>query len=237
MGPSDDLPGREGNLVYPAVSGLVYLPTKEGISYKIKYVYPDVSTSLCFKCIDSKVPQERREVLEKVYASYRTETFFKAYQESERGKLVDCKESKWSEFYDRFKDGLSKLEKDCLFCGDNIENGNPFFIGRVIDKVSSSKNLTFGVNYSCSNMKMGSTFFRICFDDLRKNFPRVFENLSFSLSGEKNLNFSTKQNEIYIDKELEEAYERETGKKFDEVVRALIQGSDNLLIVRESKDE
>ena len=244
MGPGKILPGREGTMVHPVVMALAYLPTKDGVSYKSAYLRARENASLCFRCIDNKLPPERREALKKIYTAYEEETRFGALQEEQKGKWQGPDEPRhWLKAYKKFKRSLGKLEKGCLFCSSDVQTGKPFFNARVIDRVYSGKHLsgftipdlTLGHNYSCSNLREGQTSFKVCFDDFRINFPNTFAMLSYLLTGEENPDVEPVRDTLYLSPEFEEAFERETGKSMDEGLRKFLEGIGDIRIIRRER--
>lgn len=246
MGPSESFPGREGVMVHPIVMALAYLPTSQGLSYQASYLWASQNLSLCFSCIEEKLPEERKSSLIKVYQAYEDETRLGEIKDQLVGRWVGAREARpWSEAYDKAEASFNALEKECLFCGANVRNGKPYFTAKVIDRVYSRKNLS-GIpipgisgmsNYSWSNMKKGRTFVNFCFDDFRQHFFPLFEGLSHTLTGNRNPNLKPGMNEIYLSPEFEQAFEGQTGKSIDKAIRELSEGTENLRIIRREKEE
>jgi hypothetical protein len=149
---------------------------------------------------------------------------FRMVEKEQEGRWIDNNGSKrWVDAYDKFKALSEKLTQNCIFCDSDAKNGRPFFKANVIDRVYSSQHLgglffSGNGNYSWSNMKTGSTGFRVCFDDFRKHFPRTFEQFSYNMLGEKNPNLKHRQSELFIDPGVEQAIFEETGKPIDELL-------------------
>ena len=186
LGPSKTLPGREGTMVYPSVISLIYLPEKEG-AYTARYLESQCNRSLCFRCISDKLPQERHNGLNLIYEIYEAETELRKIEKGESGLWIGVGKTGWSDAYKRFEEKLKKIDdSECLFCNKDVKNGKPFFTAMVIERAYSQQHLSglFAfTNYSWTNFKVGSTQFRFCFEDFRKNFPRNFEQLSYDMQG------------------------------------------------------
>jgi len=250
LGPSEDFPGREGTMVHPNLLSLVYtIPKKqdEKPGYVMKYLPIEISTSLCFECIEGQIQAEKRETLLKpIYDCYKAETYWRMVEEQQKGKWCDSSDSRlWIDKHNQFQEKLKALKRTCVFCDSNVKNGFPFFRARVIDKVYSSQHLS-GVfqftNYSFSDMKTGMTNFLICFDDMQSHFPKCFKLLSYSLvGGQRNdPDFKPGPNELYISSEFEKAFESETGKSIDDITKEMIldnKGISNIRIIRKSREK
>lgn len=240
MGPSETLPGREGAMVHPVVPSLIYVPSQKRIDYKLSYIFTPANRSLCFECIENKLPNENKQtVLRGIYDCYEAEMEHKKIDESIKGQLIsvgDPLNVKEMEALKKCDELSKKVTPDCIFCSGNVRNGKPFFLAATIDRVYSSKNLTLGTNYSWSDMKTGYTSFRICFDDFRKHFPRCFEQLSYDMLEERNPNIDMGPSEFYISPEFEKALKEETGKTIDDFVNEFAKkGIKNLRVIRKSK--
>ena len=56
--PSEEFPGREGFLVYPVVTALIYAVDKDGgIKYRLGNVESKNNKSLCFGCVEKRLPE------------------------------------------------------------------------------------------------------------------------------------------------------------------------------------
>ena len=221
LGPGTQLPGREGTIVYPVLQSLIYLPTQEGIGYKIGYLVAPNGIALCFKCVEGELLKERRvTAIEPIYDCYETEMNFRMVKKEQERRWSDATDSKrWLSAYNKFKTLSKKLTRNCIFCDSDVKSGRPFFIANAIDRIYSSQHLS-GIfvlnNYSWSDIKTGLTKFRVCFDDFRKHFPRTFEQLSYDTLGEKNPNLKQRQSELIIDPSFEKKLFEETGKTVEE---------------------
>ena len=236
MGPSEALPGREGTFVQPHVKSLVYIPS-ETLKYKIVYLQSQESRSLCFNCIDSKLPEQRKPVLKAIYDCYESETEFQEAEQAvlkvqeEKGMISfnDPLMDKKFEAYEFFIKMQKKVSRECIFCGNTPENGKPFFTAVAIDRAYSRQQLS-GLfvhdNYSFTNIRTGRTNFRICFDDFSSYFPNSFKQLSCDLIGEENP--ARQSNELYISKEFEEAVEA-AGESIDD----LVSNFPGVIVIRE----
>jgi len=236
MRPSESLPGREGVFVKPVLMSLVYLSDKEG-EYDLSYLATPAGMSLCFECIEGKLPEGRMPALKSVYEAYEAETASREIEEEQKGRWVAGKELGLKLDADkRLEKRLKTLERDCLFCDTDVENGLPFFLGNVLDKVYSEQHLTFGANYSWSENETGSTGFRMCFNDFRQHFPKLFEEFSYMLRGKPNPNLKLPPSTLNISPEFEEALERD-GKSIDEWINELAKKGnvDNLMIIRRER--
>jgi hypothetical protein len=231
MSPSEEFPGREGTLVHPNLLSFMFLPKKdEKTRFKTGYTESDCNRSLCFECIESTLPKSKKKNLLAVYNVYQAEINFnekeEAYNQRFTGKLVNINNHlalEKDELYENFRKLRKELQEGCLFCNKNVENGNPFFVARVIDKVYSKQHLSglsfIGTNYSWSNIRTGHTDFRICFEDFEKKFPSTFEQLSYDLIGERNPNFKP-EHTLYLDPSIEIAAIKE-GLNLDDWVKKL----------------
>jgi len=239
MGPSEELPGREGTLVTPVLTSLVYLPLGGGSpSYETAYLAAPQNASLCFECIETAIPRERKEKLREIYDVCGLETAYRMIEESQKGRFVGGRELiRVVEAEKRFSESLDALEEGCLFCGENVRDGNPFFVSRVIDRVYSVNHLS-GVfqfnNYSFSNLRQGRTSFGFCFNDFRTHFPKVFEYLSCLMLGKPIPGRNAQPNELYIGSGVAEAIEGKTGMSFDEFLDRQVtgRGLDGIKIIR-----
>jgi len=231
--PGEELPGREGTLVYPNLQALIYLPEN---SYKIAYLQSKHNRSLCFACIEGKLPEQRKGILKAVYDCYEAETNSERIEEEQKGKWISGPEhSKYADALRKFVEKKKTLISECLFCGNDVKNGKPFFTAVVIDRVKSTKHKSIYGSYSWSNLETGSTYLRICFDHFKEYFPRSFKQLSYDMLGEENPNFNHAQNELYISPSFEKALEKE-GKSIDELIDDLAKGgAGNLKVIREEK--
>lgn len=244
LGPTNELPGREGVMVHPVVMALAYLPTKEEISYQLSPILASQNSALCFECLEKKLPQPRHHKLQQAYNLFTVETSYNRAKHAAKGKVFqtgDLALESISQLREVFIRQLDLREKTCLFCKEEVNKGKPFFIANSIDKAYSEKNLS-GIsfppqNYSWSNMEEGVKLFQICFDDFRANFQKTFEQLSYSLTGNKNPNLKLKPNEIYISPEAEQAMEAETGKTLDKFIDEEVKKGtfENIRIIRREK--
>lgn len=239
MKPSQTFPGREGTLVYPVVHSIVYVPMDGGTSYELTYLKAPDNLAVCFECFEKGIGEKESSVLKSIYKAYELENDFEIFEEERKLRGLDSNGMEsWSKAFNEYKKASDAIRPGCLFCGDDVRNGNPFFIAMVINKVYSSKHLTFGTNYSWSNMKEGMTGFEICFEDFRKQLPRTFEQLSYSMLGRRNPSQKIEPGELYVSPEVEKAFEQETGETFDDFIdRMMKDGIDNLRIVRRKKSE
>jgi hypothetical protein len=236
LGPSKSLPGREGVIIHPIVPSFLFLPTEKGISYEIGYLYSDMRSNLCFECIEKKIPKERKDLLSKVYESHEIETYFRMINYSQQGRWNNSKDGEEGlKAYNEHQESLKKLEKNCLFSGNSPDNGNPFFVGKIIEKAYSSRYLSglpmLGeMNYSWSNYKEGSTYINFCFEDFQTNFPKSFRDLSYGLLKKKDPDLKAKPNEVYISPRFESALEKEGGKSVDKFIEELNEKSGNNIV-------
>jgi len=240
LGPSNELPGREGAMVHPVVMALAYLPTKEGLSYQLSPLFASQNSALCFECIEKKLPQARLSALRQSYNLFVVETSLRRAEQAAKGKFFkagDLALENISQLREEFLRQCNLREKTCLFCERDMKGGIPFFSAVSIDKAYSEKNLS-GIflplgNYSWSNMQEGTKLFQMCFDDFRANFPITFEQLSYSLTGERNPNPEARSNELYVSPEFEQEMKKE-GKTLDEFLEKDIKNGNlnGLRIVR-----
>ena len=245
MGPSESLPGREGVFISPNLISLVPIPQiGESIEYALRYTEQKINRSLCFECLDRKIPDERRKALQAVYDSYEAETEFEMFdEESMRGRMIELggrEDTKSRRLDAEYRRRLEVLSMDCIFCGEDVENGEPFFRARVIDKVYSRNHLSgsswVGTNYSFSNIRTGSTSLRFCYRDLSRHFPEVTKRLSYDIMGQKDAS-EKGVFELYIDPSFEAAVE-EQGGDIGEMIRDLTKGvGKKIKIIRVPKNK
>jgi len=244
MGPSETFPGREGTFVYPVLLSLVYVPAENGAGYTMKYLKQINGRSLCFECIENQMHSERKEkTIKPVYEAYEAEINLDRIEEDRKGRfLVPEDHVKLLHAYNEYDKRTKEINPECIFCDGEVENGKPFFVPVVIDKVHSEKVLSglfVPTNYSWSTVKSGSTRFRICFDDFRNHFAKTFESLSYDMTGEINPNIKPNLSELYITPAFEKALEEQTGQSFDEYMDKLIKetGLNNIAILRKLRDK
>jgi len=213
MGPSDTFPGREGTMVFPNVLSFIWVAEEPNPKWSIHYIQPYVDLSLCFECIAKKVPNKRQGVLNAVYSAYEAEINYRRNQESEMIGGDDL--LRGPGLFDEWEAKVKMIPNhECIFCGAKIpDSKNPCFTAKVIDKVYSQKNLSwFNQNYSWSNMEVGMTIFNICFKCLKDNFPRLYEDLSYTLRGVAKSNLKdVVKNEVFLTQDFAEALKREVG--------------------------
>jgi hypothetical protein len=218
MRPSESLPGREGMLVHPVVRALIYVPSKslKRPSYEMEYMMSQANRSLCFECVEEKLPKGRKSRLNQIYECYKAETEYKKIKDKHAGKWVPISDSSQSDAFHDLERKFIALEENCLFCGGDVEKWNkPFFYALAIDKVYSSKNLSGlfqGTNYSFSSLEVGDTYLKFCFDDFRKHFPANFEQLSYDMSRKKNPNRKQGGCEFYISQDIVDECSQKDGK-------------------------
>lgn len=239
MSPSETLPGREGTIVHPCVLSLIYVPLDDGTGYRMGYVEAPQNGSLCFECIERAMPKDRKPTLDLVYSAFEAEKEFRTIDENQMGRLLPASDIKsLNNAYDKFKKRMETIESGCVLCGNDVENGKPFFVARVIDGAYSEKHLSglfTKTNYSWSNVKPGLISFGVCFDNFRTHFPFLFERLSYELRGEDNPDSNPNLNEIYISPEFEDALKQQSGRSVDELLNEIIRGLPgvaNLRIIR-----
>ena len=197
-------------MVHPVVLALKYVVLKDNsIAYQVDYMWSEDNRSLCFECIEKKIPAGRKRILNEIYACYEAETEFRKIQDSEKGGWVPI-DSTFPETYSRFEQKYKNIAKECLFCDKDPKKGLPYFRPLVIDRVESGKRPSLCGSYQCSHLERGMTSFNICFEDFRKNFPRCFETLSKDLLGTRDKDSKLEPNTIYLPKGYRQAME---GKK------------------------
>jgi len=216
MGPSDSFPGKEGTMVFPNILSFIWVAEESEPKWSIHYVQPYVNLSLCFKCIAKEVPGERQNILNAVYSAYEAEINYCRNKESEKGKMLSGKDlERGSRLFDEWETKAKMISyHECIFCGTKLpDNKTPYFTARVIDKVYSEKNLSwFNTNYSWSNMKTGIICFNICFKCLKDKFPRLFEELSYTLRGVVKSNLKdVVKSKVFLTQGIVEGLRKEVG--------------------------
>lgn len=228
MQPSDSLPGREGILVYPNVLSMVWVPEDLAkIGWSLVYDESKIWSSLCFECVESKVPTDRHKSLEYIYEVYETETKHDEIRESQKGRFIGGEElGLGCDAWDKFQAKISKINfEECLICGGQIRKGRrPFFAARTLNRVYCRKHLSglsiLGTNYSWSHLKTGITSFRFCFDCFQL-FPNCFRALSYNLRREVDPQQTKLAGaELYISEEVLDKFKEELGpEEFEKFLR------------------
>lgn len=216
LGPSDSFPGREGTMVFPNVLSLIWVAEELEPKWSIHYVQPYVDLSLCFECIAKEVPEERQNVLGAVYSAYEAEINYRRNEEAEKGKMLSGEDlGRGPRLFDEWEAKAKAIPyHECIFCGTKLpDDKTPYFTAKVIDKVYSEKNLSwFNTNYSWSNMEIGMTRFNICFKCLKDKFPRLFEDLSYTLRGVAKSNLKdVVKSEVFLTQDIVEGLKKEVG--------------------------
>jgi hypothetical protein len=221
MGPSEELPGREGVMVYPVVLSMIWADDEpsqaDNQQWELYYVTAPHNISLCFRCIIGKLPKGQSR-LDRVCEAYEAETTYCRAKVSEKGKWLSAEEWTTPELFHSWEEKQKLIpHAQCLFCEQAIADGkSPYFTARVIDKVYSEQHSTsfFGRNYSWTDLKTGMTSFEICFVCFRKNFPLTFQILGHGLRGTKPQGgAAAPKSEIYLTSQFIEALQREAGEE------------------------
>jgi len=230
LGPSESLPGREGSLVHPSLISLVYVPGTD--AFKLRYTQSTQDQSLCFQCVEEKVPTNRLDILKSIYRCYELERKNKSFE----GKWLSGAEMTEShDILDQYIQALETLEANCLFCGNDVERGLPYFTAKTIDRLASSRGLsTFG-SYSFSNVTNGTTSFKLCFNDFRLAFPNSFRKLGFDLLGERDESTKTVSS-FEIGAGFEDLLKKE-GVSLDEIIDSLADKGVDINIIRQIRKE
>jgi len=225
MGPSDSLPGREGTMVSPSPIVMVWSINEAGdINWHFIHGQLINHRSLCFRCIETCLPDTHHNNLKSVYDAYEAETNYHEIEKSHRGKLIGGEEMHQSaEAGSKMISLCEALDSThCLYCNKEIENDRePYFISLGIDRVYSRRHLSGfpgESNYSWSNMKTGRTFTQICFSCFKEAFPKTFKQLSHDLLGTSNPDF-VPNNEFLISPDVVKAMEEYYG--FEEAHRMI----------------
>jgi hypothetical protein len=239
MGPSQALPGREGVMVHPIVKSMIYVPKKLKIqNYSLEYIMAPQNRSLCFSCIERKLPDNRKEILNRIYECYKAETAYEEIKASNKGKWSsDPTYRDSSEALEDLEKKFNLLEKNCLFCGEDVHKENkPYFHAWTIEKVYSSKNLSGlfqRTNYSFSDFETGQTHIKFCFEDFKKNFPRNFEQLGYDMLGKNAPNNKKISNELYLSQTIIDECVKE-GKESQKLLKSLIKDMNVKIIESEN---
>ena len=173
MEPSKTLPGDEGAIIYPNLISFIFSGKKQ---VKI-YTESKQNRSLCFECIEKNLKDTD---LKKVYDCFESEMAYYEFNESFKNNWMSSSEfGVKTDYMNKFHDKYKNLEEKCIFCSNDVHNGMPYYTGRVVDRIKTVKN--FSGTYSFMSLDIGSTYFNICFDDFKKNFPKVMEMINKDL--------------------------------------------------------
>lgn len=221
MRPSDSFPGREGVMVSANVLALIWADDESvAEQWPLSYVEAPARISLCFRCVAGTLSQERQSVLAKVYEAYEAEIIYRRAKVSEEGKWFSSGEMSTSfNLFEIWEERCKAIPgNQCIFCAKEIlDNQNPYFTARVIDKVYSEQHTTqwiTGQNYSWSNMKTGMTSFKICFICLRKHFVSTCKVLGYGLGVTRNPDQEKgRKCELYMTSQFIDALRRSAGEE------------------------
>ena len=242
MRPSDDLPDRDGTMVYPNVLSLIWIIEESATKkWVFHYTQAPVGISLCFQCIADKLPNSQQHILGAVYAAYRAEVEFRRVEESEKGRWISSEELRTQkgtyEFLEEWQEKQKAIPVQCIFCNAELpDNKNPCFSAFVMDRVYCETKLTWfmGVtNYSWSDFKVGRTRLLICFECFKKNFFRNFEQLSYDLRGvpKSTLGEVTKP-ELLLTPDFVEALKEEVGgERAEELLQEASDVAETKLVI------
>lgn len=216
MGPSSTLPGREATLVYPIVLGKVW---RDG-TWVLTYVKTVQNQCVCFKCIQTKVPDSRKYLMADIYSAYVAEADYRELEKELKGQwleLHDPRSTKKSEAFNQYDNFVDKLNLElCLICGENVRQAMlPYFHALGLDKIYCQESISglFGEqNYSFSHLECGLVSFVICFNCFLEKFPKTHKQLSCDLRGVQNIE-DTGTNELLISTDFLDALVMEIGNE------------------------
>lgn len=196
--PSNQLPGREGSLVYPTVPSLIWTPENSQAPGEVAYVTAQENFCLCFVCIE-KSSTVGRDNLQKLYQLYEAETIYSRYKKQELGRLMRVSDIKSYDAYEEYRKLRVEFPKDqCLQCDQGLpEPLKPSFTAVVINRVFSPITSMFG-SYSTS-VETGMTNFNLCSDCTQENFPRIYSGLSYTLRKKDNPDHTPQKSSLLVD--------------------------------------
>jgi len=188
MGPSDQLPGSDGTLVFPNLPSIVWSFSDNNLQFHLRHTLTQQNRSLCFRCIDDACSPDGLMVLHKVYECYIAEIKYKELDAYFHGKWIQGDEDREKiEAREIYLGLLEALPITCLHCGNDFHQPDlPYLQAQVFDRLACKDHLG-GLpgekNYQWSFLREGETFIMFCFGCFRKHFPRTFEYLGNDLSG------------------------------------------------------
>ncbi len=250
LGPSTELPGREGTLMYPVLQAMAYIPQEKGnkLSFKLVYQKTEANRSLCFNCIEKALPKTKRKAtmlpiyncfeaeMARIEAEKATAENAQRVRREHPGAIIvstPVLQREEGRTLTRWLELSKTLPTECIICNQSPENGSPYFTARVIDRVHGSQHTSglFGeTNYSFTNLETCSTRFNICLKDFRKHFPASFRDLSYDLTGDRNPAPQRRINELYLSKEVSDELEKTGG--LDSFIDEMTRVGGNIRIIR-----
>lgn len=193
LGPSN-LPGSEGTLVYPNLITFVW-NSNQSPEGRLKLVHCEVrdNRSLCFRCIQDALPNERHSHLQTVFEAFEAEARYRRLEKAQKNRWVTSEERQpYSEALKAFCTKNDEIDKsNCLFCGRQLpEKMQPFFRAIGLDRIACSQHLGHFPGdipfYQWSHFETGDVSFRICYDCFTRCFPRSFDQLGYDIRQERN---------------------------------------------------
>ncbi len=247
MGPCDDLPGKDGTMVYVSVLSLIWIIEESATQkWDLCYTRAPQGYSLCFRCIADKLIPPQKPILDAVYEASRAEVEFERIEESRKGKWISGeelqKQKSTYEFYNEWKAKQLLIPTQFIFCNTKLpDNKNPYFSAVVMDRVYCEKSLTLFMgteNYSWSDFRTGRTNFQICVDCFKKNFYGTFEAFSCSLRNiPKQTPTKDVKPELIMTLDFIEALKKEVGgEKTKELLKGIAETFNPKVTIETSKN-
>ena len=184
--PSDELPAREGGMIYPHVPSWIWSP--DGMNWEPAIV-PVVNQQVacCFECIIKGVQPQMQTALQLVFDAYTAEAAWRQLELKTNNTWFNGSDAIARQRFEaqdnvEAKSKLVPLDV-CLCCGKGkIEAVPAHFTFVVMDRAFAMDKTSSWGSYQWSRIKTGGVGFHVCFSCAKTYLPRIFAQTSHSLT-------------------------------------------------------